>query len=245
MIGLQELVLKENIKIITLADQIKIHPSCIYGWFKNNKIPENHLNKLSEIFNISKEYLNTKVNDINPYAFIGKGFNNYEIKDDYTIIFITKKSGETFETLIDTEDLQKLIKLNWNWRISYKKNSQSWYVETRGKGTNKTQYLHKILMGVTSGQFVDHKNNNTLDNRKDNLRVTENKYNTRNRKSKNSNNKSGYRNVSWNGSGWSVQLQIEGKNTTLKRFKKNQLDEAGVYAEEMRQKYYGEFAGKS
>ena len=49
--------------------------------------------------------------------------------------------------------------------------------------------------------------------------------------------------MSWNGNGWSVQLQVEGKNTTLKRFKKDQLKEAGEFAEEMRQKYYGEFAG--
>ena len=49
-----------------------------------------------------------------------------------------------------------------------------------------------------------------------------------------------------NGSGWSVQLQIEGKNTTLKRFKKNQLDEAGSYAEKMRKEIYGEeFAGNN
>jgi len=42
-----------------------------------------------------------------------------------------------------------------------------------------------------------------------------------------------------------VQIQIEGVNTTLKRFKKDQLEEAGEYAEKMRVKYYGEFAGKS
>jgi len=50
--------------------------------------------------------------------------------------------------------------------------------------------------------------------------------------------------VSWNGNTWSVQLQIDGKNTTLKRFPKDQLDEAVIFAEEMRQKYYGEWAGK-
>jgi hypothetical protein len=38
---------------------------------------------------------------------------------------------------------------------------------------------------------------------------------------------------------------VNNKNTYLKRFKKNQLKEAGKYAKEMREIYYGEFAEKS
>jgi len=107
-------------------------------------------------------------------------------------------------------------------------------------------YLHRLLTDTTDPDIrVDHENYDTLDNRKNNLRVTNDDKNTKNRSSKNSNNKSGHRNVSWNGNTWSVQIQVEGVNTILKRFKKNQLEEAGLYAEEMRQKYYGEYAGKS
>jgi len=95
----------------------------------------------------------------------------------------------------------------------------------------------------SKGEKVDHIDHDTFNTRKKNLRISVNLENTRNRKGKNSNNKSGYRNVSWNGSGWSVQLQIEGKNTTLKRFPRDKLEEAGAYAELMRQRYYGEFAG--
>lgn len=40
-----------------------------------------------------------------------------------------------------------------------------------------------------------------------------------------------------------VQLQINGKNKVLGKF--SDVHEAGRFAEEMRQKYYGEFAGKS
>ena len=93
--------------------------------------------------------------------------------------------------------------------------------------------------------IVDHIEHNSLDNRKCKLREAEHTNNTKNRKSRNSNNKSGYRNVSWNRSGWSVQIQINGKNTTLKRFKRNELEEAGKFAEEMREKSYGEFKGES
>lgn len=45
---------------------------------------------------------------------------------------------------------------------------------------------------------IDHINNDTKNNKKSNLRKTEHVSNARNRKSKNSNNKSGFRNVFWN-----------------------------------------------
>jgi hypothetical protein len=53
----------------------------------------------------------------------------------------------------------------------------------------------------------------------------------------------GYRNVSLIKGKWVVQLQIDGKNTKLGSF--DDVHEAGKFAEEMRQKYYGEFAGKN
>lgn len=42
-----------------------------------------------------------------------------------------------------------------------------------------------------------------------------------------------------------VQLSINGGNTRLAKFPKDQLKEAAQFADKMRQKYYGEFAGKS
>ena len=44
---------------------------------------------------------------------------------------------------------------------------------------------------------------------------------------------------------WIVQLSINKKNTCLGKFEYDELDKAGQFAEEMRQKYYGEFAGKN
>lgn len=100
-------------------------------------------------------------------------------------------------------------------------------------------------MNYPEGYEVDHIDHDTLNNRKYNLRVVERKNNNKHRKSKNKNNKSGYRNVFWNTreSKWIVQLQINGKNTRLGKF--DNIDEAGRFAEEMRQKYYKEFKGKN
>ena len=38
---------------------------------------------------------------------------------------------------------------------------------------------------------------------------------------------------------------VDGKTKCIKRFKKNELEEAGKYAEKMRQELYGEFAGNN
>lgn len=93
-----------------------------------------------------------------------------------------------------------------------------------------------------SGVLVDHRNYDTLDNRKENLRIVQSQANTRNRSGRNSNNKSGYRNVCLVKGKWIVQLQINGRNTKLGSF--DDVHKAGAFAKEMRNKYYGEFAGK-
>ena len=43
-----------------------------------------------------------------------KGFNRYEIRDDVTVVFFEDRKGEKFQSLIDTDDLDKLIKLNYH-----------------------------------------------------------------------------------------------------------------------------------
>ena len=105
----------------------------------------------------------------------------------------------------------------------------------------------KFTMDAKDDEVVDHINHDTLDNTKGNLRCIPWKNNSTNRKSRNSNNKSGYRNVSWskNENKWLVQLQINKKNTVLGKFVYEDLDKAGQFAEEMRQKYYGKFAGSN
>jgi len=83
-----------------------------------------------------------------------------------------------------------------------------------------------------------------LNTRRSNLRITNQENNLKNRRSKNSNNKSGYRNVCWIDGYWKVQIQIDGKNH---RFAENfkGVEEAGKFAELKRQEIYGEFAGSS
>ena len=122
MIGLQKLVIKQNIKIIELAKELKCNPSNIYGWFKNNKIPKTRLKQLAEKFNVKEDYLNKVVNDISTYKPKQNGFcNEYVTKDNITKVILNRRKGKDFITLIDTEDLQKLKEFNHNWHSAYQK----------------------------------------------------------------------------------------------------------------------------
>jgi len=182
--------------------------------------------------------------------------NLYTIDGDTAILHITRRNGDKFNVLMDKEDLDILDKNDYMVHVSWAKNAKTYYAEIAkrytgedGKRKGVTIMLHGVIMNKVhkdnKTHKVDHINTNKLDNRKENLRIIESQDNSKNRKSKNSNNKSGYRNVCWNKGYkmWSVQLQVEGKNKTLGLF--DDVHEAGRYAEKMRQVYYGEFAGES
>ena len=81
----------------------------------------------------------------------------YEINGDVTTIYDNK--GRDF--LIDTDQLEKVIKYNW-----YVDNRKG-YVLATTKKINNIQ-LHRYLLGINS--FVDHINRNPRDNRLSNLR---------------------------------------------------------------------------
>jgi hypothetical protein len=177
----------------------------------------------------------------------------YEIQDDITYIYLYQRNGNKHTLIIDTFNLEKVITFNHKWHVAWHRGTNDYYVRAtiylgtdgKGKSKNKLYYLHKFLLEDIECQHIDHINNNTMDNRMCNLRASYQRENTRNRKGANSNNKSGYRNVCWveKEHCYYVQLQIDGKNTRLKKFGKDELLKAAKFAEEMRQKYYGEFAG--
>jgi hypothetical protein len=171
--------------------------------------------------------------------------NNYIIEGDIVKIELKRYKGENLFTLIELKDLERVKNFDVTWCPSYNNNSKSWYAHTiiYSEEGKKKLALQVFISNPTEDKtlFVDHINHNTLDNRQSNLRNIDYQNCYRNRKSKNSNNKSGYRNVCWINNKWVVQLQIEGKNTRLASF--DDVHEAGKYAELMREKYYGKFKG--
>ena len=178
---------------------------------------------------------------------------NYKIDGDVTYIFLKDEKDEDITVLIDTEDfpliLSSAYKIGCKWIPTtgrrYIARTEYLGMDDNGFSRNRSIYLHRLLMDYPDGMDVDHINHNPYDNRKSNLRIVERIHNARNRKGRNSNNTSGYRNVTYDKKTkkYIVQLQVDGKNKRLGKF--SDVHEAGEFAEEMRKKYYGKFAGKN
>jgi len=116
--------------------------------------------------------------------------NKFKIKGEVIEIYVVSPKYGLKTVLIDTEDLNLVSKYNWCVYKKYKKN----YLYCRS--TKKPQIgLHRLIMSFPKDKVVDHINHNTLDNRKENLRVCINKQNLRNQKI-NKNNTSGVKGVS-------------------------------------------------
>jgi hypothetical protein len=176
---------------------------------------------------------------------------DYKIDGDLSYIYLSQKDGSVHCIIIDTNNLERVIRYKYKWNVFFDPCTNSFYVKTtvylgRENGISKYEnmYLHHFILGIEGSIHIDHKNHNRLDNTENNLRPSEHSNNNKSRKGKNSNNSSGYRNVSFILGYYRIQLQIDGRNYMFPE-KFTDVDEAGSFAEEMRQKYYGEFAGRS
>lgn len=175
--------------------------------------------------------------------------NTYKIIEKTTVIYLNNRKGDVFETFIDTEDFEKVNKFEGKWCLRFDRNTKTYYTHINAKINNSdkrtTYHMHMFILNCPKGFKIDHINHNTLDNRKENLRIVTTANNAQNRHGRNKNNKSGYRNVCWlkDYNKWCVQLIVEEKNKRLGFFEKDELLKAAEFAEQMREKYYGQFAG--
>lgn len=171
------------------------------------------------------------------------------VMDGYAIVFLYKRNGEVFECLVDLDSLELLKRYNKPWHTIHDKKldshyakSTETYINSNNQRKQRTIYMHKFILNYSGNdKYIDHINHNTLDNRKNNLRIVNQSENKRNAGKIHKKNTSGYRNVSFINGKWAVQLQISGKNTKLGEF--DDVHEAGEFARKMRRLYYGEITG--
>lgn len=120
-----------------------------------------------------------------------------------------------------------------------------WYLDSAGYalGTvnNKRIRLHRFLLQPNNKEQVDHKDQNKLNNRRNNLRICSQNENARNSKFR-SHNTSGYRGVSLCKSTkkWRAEIRVNGKGIKLGRFY-CKIDAARAY-NAAAIKYHKEFA---
>ena len=78
--------------------------------------------------------------------------------------------------LVDDEDYDFLNQFKWHYSNGYASKSH-------GKRPNRKKLtMHTLLLGAKEGFMIDHKNRNTLDNQKENLRHVTNSQNQMNAK---------------------------------------------------------------
>lgn len=136
-----------------------------------------------------------------------------------------------------------------------------WYTETshsscvyarrsfwiKEKKSARHEFLHRAIMQkvlgrtLVKGEMVDHKNGNTLDNRRSNLRIATRHENLQNQR-RHADNKSGFKGVTYRAdeNKWEAAIKAGGVNIYLGQF--TSPEEAHKAYNEAAEKFFGEFA---
>lgn len=148
----------------------------------------------------------------------------------------SKKYGEKY-CFIDGEDFDKVKDYTWGLKESSKNNL---YVVTYKN--KKIIRLHRLLTNCPDGLFVDHKDFNTLNNCKSNLRICTHAENGRNNKIKNIKKTSKYKGVCWKEkqNKYSAQIMYKDKSIHLGYFTDEK--EAAFAYNTAAQKYFKEYS---
>lgn len=142
--------------------------------------------------------------------------------------------------IVDAEDFNWLSQ--WNWWAN--KTHSGTYTPTRHSETKNGKRLSvsmaRTILGMTK-RWIDHRNGDPLDNRKENLRKCTQPQNAKNRKLDHDSS-SGYKGVSWHKHRklWNARITINRKTLSLGYFPS--IEKAAQVYDQAAQKYHGEFA---
>lgn len=143
------------------------------------------------------------------------------------------------KTLVSTADVKLL--LQYKWYIS------QGYIRRKTK-ENKSIFIHRLVMNAPKNMVVDHINGNTLDNRRENLRVVTSSQNSMNRTKLPKHNTSGFLGVYFHKKQkkWRavVKVTIDGKQKLVYAKNFNTKEEAHLHREKVAKEIYKEFAPK-
>ncbi len=132
--------------------------------------------------------------------------------------FIELTQGKT--ALVDSDDYADLSANSWCAHEKTKGDGRFYAVRNKSLGNKKSKMIpmHRQVLKVTDPKIqVDHINHNTLDNRKENLRLVDHRGNASNLKAKGSKT-SIYTGVRFHQKAWEADIRINGKKIYLGRF---------------------------
>lgn len=165
-------------------------------------------------------------------AKVSRGPITQPIDADYRLIPLTQ--GKV--AIVDSEDFDRLMQ--WNWVASFSPKTKTFYATTRVE--QRTIQMHRFIKGLGVGpNKVDHRDGDTLNNRKINLRTCTDAENLRNQKLRRTN-KSGFKGVSWNRGKWAATIMVNYKSIGLGRY--TSPKEAANAYDQAAKRYFKDFA---
>ncbi len=158
------------------------------------------------------------------------------LDQSYRIIPLTRGYNAT----VDAEDFERVNQ--WNWQAIPSKKTSNVYAartETLQDSSRVLVLMHRFILKCV--EDVDHRDGNTLNNRRYNLRPCNDTQNAGNQK-KSKNNKSGYKGVSWHkpSGKWIVHIYFMNKQIHLGLF--TSAIEAAKSYDRKAIELFGEFA---
>lgn len=151
-------------------------------------------------------------------------------KGECIIELFNKKKEKVGETIVDEENYYDLMKYNWYSNGNY----------VSALINKKAILLHRYIMNYTGNNYIDHINNNSLDNRICNLRIVTPQQNSMNcSSSKNSTSKYIGVLLYKNRNKWVAKISINGKEVFLGYFE-NEIDAAKA-RDLATKEHFGEF----
>lgn len=156
--------------------------------------------------------------------------NKYELSEDGYYIGITTNTGNSF--YFDIEDFPIVEQYTW-------REDKHGYIVTDIKGIRSVR-LHRLLCGCLD-EMIDHKNGDTKDNRRKNLRPANAHQNQMNRVH-GSNSFTGIKGVTYrkDRNNYFARIKINGKQIHLGTFKT--IEEAAKARNDAENKLFGEFS---
>jgi hypothetical protein len=143
--------------------------------------------------------------------------------------------------LVDDNDYEELSQCNWC--AAWNCHTRSFYAQRHSSSVNGKRtiiLMHRVILGAKSGQESDHRNHDTLDNRRENLRLCTHNENQHNQKPQMGS--SSFKGISWHKltHKWRAQIQFNASRHHLGCFT-DELDAARAYDTAARI-LFGEFA---
>lgn len=164
-------------------------------------------------------------------------FNAHNEEDYTNAVCVRTTRGK--HVVIDVDDFEFVSSRTWRIHLGWNNTPYATTSVEIGERL-RSRSIHRLLMNPPSGMVVDHRNRNTLDNRRQNLRICTRTENTRNRVSRTGT--SIYKGVFWVAvrSRWVAKLLHDKKQVWLGAYQTE--EEAAEAYNRAAVHYFGEFA---